>query len=94
MSSDTIQHQDMEAVLGHIRVLRWILGGICAWFFAVAIAAIPWAMSVQANIARIQTKLEGFQIPPEWFEEDVRDNTRRIVELEKRVVELERRRQP
>lgn len=72
------RRDSIDRVSSQIKFIQWMFGG----FFLITIAAIPWAMKIQSDVAAMQAILAEMKAPPDWFKDIVAANTKRIESLE------------
>jgi hypothetical protein len=74
-----------DSIPEKLGVLKWAIGLLAT----LSVAAIPWAMTVQSDLASIRTKLHDLDNPPKWLENKVENNSIRIKYLEEELKKLE-----
>ncbi len=83
-------HIFAESITNRMRTMQWIIGGIGGAILVFLLAAIPWAMRVESNLAKLTVQVESIQVPPPWFLERVIALEKELDSLEKKHLELQR----
>jgi len=80
----------VESVNSRLRTMQWIIGGYGAVITLYLLAAVPWAIRIESNIAKLTTKVEAIHAPPDWFLEKVVSLEADVRELQKEVASMKR----
>ena len=72
-----------------IETLVTILVLLVSLIASVVMGGIPWAYSVHGRLTAIETKIADLRIPPDWFQQDVKELERTQQDIQRRLSVLE-----